>query len=72
MPNPPTSEQVAKLAAELTVDAHLKEVAKLEAAKLEAAKLLAQHDVEMGLLREAGLNVDRAKVADDGSREEVD
>jgi hypothetical protein len=67
MPNPPTSEQVAKLAAELTVDAHLKEVA-----KLEAAKLLAQHDVEMGLLREAGLNVDRAKVADDGSREEVD
>jgi hypothetical protein len=45
---------------------------KLEAAKLEAAKLLAQHDVEMGLLREAGLNVDRAKVADDGSREEVD
>ena len=87
MPNPPTSEQVAKLAAELTVDAHLKEVAKLaaklEAAKLEAAKLeaarfeiakleAAKLDVEMGLLREAGLNVDRAKVADDGSREEVD
>ena len=71
MPNPPTSEQVAKLAAELTVDAHLKEVAKL-AAELEAAKLLAQRDVEMGLLRKAGLNVDRAKVADNGSREEVD
>jgi hypothetical protein len=42
MPNPPTSEQVAKLAAELTVDAHFKEVAKLAdqlaAAKLEAAR----------------------------------
>jgi hypothetical protein len=85
MPNPPTSEQVAKLAAELTVDAHFKEIAKL-AAELEAAKL-ARREAEAllgeaarqklrtqqkvdALLRETSPNVDRTKVANDGSREE--
>jgi outer membrane PBP1 activator LpoA protein len=85
MPNPPTSEQVAKLAAELTVDAHFKEIAKL-AAELEAAKrarreaeallgeaalqkLRTQQKVD-ALLRETSQNVDRTKVANDGSREE--
>jgi hypothetical protein len=105
MPNPPTSEQVAKLAAELTVDAHFKEIAKL-AAELEAAKrarreaealantpipedpakrarreaeallgeaalqkLRTQQKVD-ALLRETSPNVDRTKVANDGSREE--
>jgi hypothetical protein len=54
MPKPLTPEQLVKR----TV------------AKVKAAKVMAQHDVEMGLLREAGLNLDRTKVADDGSREE--
>jgi hypothetical protein len=56
--------KAAKVMAEF--EAAKVEPAKLAAAKVKAAKL----DVEMGLLREAGLNLDRTKIADDGSREE--
>jgi hypothetical protein len=69
MPNPPTSEQVAKLAAELEAAKRARREAEALLGEAALQKLRTQQKVD-ALLRETSLNVDRTKVANDGSREE--
>jgi hypothetical protein len=69
MPNPPTSEQVAKLAAELEAAKRARREAEALLGEAALQKLRTQQKVD-ALLRETSPNVDRTKVANDGSREE--
>jgi hypothetical protein len=69
MPNPPTSEQVAKLAAELEAAKRARREAEALLGEAALQKLRTQQKVD-ALLRETSQNVDRTKVANDGSREE--